>query len=154
MTMVCYGCIAALFCWFAVSGIRAISANRLKDFAELLSGARALDAGRDLYAANCAKCHGVNLHGQPDWMKRNENGRLPAPPHDETGHSWHHSDKQLFTLTKFGLAAIAPGYESDMPSFETVLTDDEIRAVWDYIKSTWSDRARAFQQARTEADPA
>ena len=111
-------------------------------------------AGRDLYAANCAKCHGVNLEGQPDWMKRNENGRLPAPPHDESGHSWHHSDKQLITITKFGLAALAPGYETDMPAFENVLTDDEIRAVWDYIKSTWSDRARAFQQARSEADPA
>lgn len=109
--------------------------------------------GRDLYAANCAKCHGANLEGQPDWMKRNENGRLPAPPHDESGHTWHHSDKQLFTITKFGLAAIAPGYESDMPAFEEVLTDDEIRAVWDYIKSTWSERARAFQKARTEADP-
>jgi mono/diheme cytochrome c family protein len=109
--------------------------------------------GRDLYAANCAKCHGANLEGQPDWMKRNENGRLPAPPHDESGHTWHHSDKQLFTITKFGLAAIAPGYKSDMPAFENVLTDVEITAVWDYIKGTWSDRARAFQQARTDADP-
>lgn len=112
-----------------------------------------VSAGQGLYAANCARCHGAKLEGQPDWMKRNESGRLPAPPHDETGHSWHHSDKQLFTITKFGLAAIAPGYESDMPAFEDVLTDAEIRSVWDYIKNTWPDRARAFQQARTEVDP-
>ncbi len=110
-------------------------------------------AGQSLYAANCARCHGINLEGQPNWMTRNESGRLPAPPHDEAGHSWHHSDKQLFKITKFGLAAIAPGYESDMPAFEDALTDDEIRSVWDYIRTRWSDRARAFQQARTASDP-
>ena len=112
-----------------------------------------LSAGRDLYLANCAKCHGVNLEGQPDWMKRNENGRLPAPPHDETGHTWHHSDKQLFTITKFGLQAIAPDYESDMPAFEDVLTDDEIRSVLEYIKSTWPERQRGYQVGRSKADP-
>lgn len=111
-----------------------------------------MSAGQSLYAANCARCHGVKLEGQPDWMKRNESGRLPAPPHDESGHSWHHSDQELFTITKFGLAAIAPGYESDMPAFQDVLTDEEISSVWDYIKSTWSEHARQFQRARTEAD--
>ena len=109
-------------------------------------------AGRDLYLANCAKCHGVELEGQPDWKKRNENGRLPAPPHDESGHTWHHSDKQLFTITKYGLQAIAPGYESDMPAFENLLTDDEIRLILDYIKSTWPERPRAYQAERSKAD--
>ena len=110
-------------------------------------------AGRELYLANCAGCHGVDLEGQPDWMKRNDNGRLPAPPHDETGHTWHHSDKQLFTITKFGLQAIAPGYESDMPAFENVLTDDEIRSILTYIKGTWPERARNYQAERSKADP-
>lgn len=109
-------------------------------------------AGRQLYLANCARCHGVNLEGQPNWMQRNQDGRLPAPPHDETGHTWHHSDKQLFTITKFGLQAIAPGYESDMPAFENVLTDDEIRSILDYIKSTWPERPKAYQAARTASD--
>ena len=112
-----------------------------------------LDAGRGLYLANCASCHGVKLEGQPDWMKRLPSGRLPAPPHDETGHTWHHSDKQLFTIVKRGLAAISPGYKSDMPAFEVVLTDGEIQAVLDYIKSTWPERARAYQKDRSLADP-
>lgn len=110
-------------------------------------------AGRELYLANCAGCHGADLEGQPDWMKRNENGRLPAPPHDESGHTWHHSDKQLFTITKFGLQAIAPGYESDMPAFENVLSDDEIRSILSYIKSTWPERERNYQAERSRADP-
>lgn len=109
--------------------------------------------GRALYAANCASCHGVNLEGQADWMKRLPNGRLPAPPHDETGHTWHHSDKQLFTIVKLGLRAIAPGYESDMPAFDGVLTDEQITAVLGYIKSSWPERERTYQQARSSADP-
>lgn len=111
------------------------------------------DPGHALYIANCAGCHGVNLEGQPNWMKRLPSGRLPAPPHDETGHTWHHSDKQLVTIVKFGLAAISPGYESDMPAFEGVLTEAQIKAVLDYIKGTWTERARAYQADRSRADP-
>jgi mono/diheme cytochrome c family protein len=109
--------------------------------------------GRALYLASCASCHGQNLEGQPDWMRRLPNGRLPAPPHDETGHTWHHSDRQLRTIVRDGLAAIAPGYESDMPAFAGVLTDAQITEILDYIKSTWPDRVRAYQAARTSADP-
>lgn len=85
--------------------------------------------------------------------ERLPNGRLPAPPHDETGHTWHHSDKQLFTIVKFGLAAISPGYESDMPAFSGVVTDEQITLVLDYIKSTWPGRAKAYQADRSRADP-
>jgi hypothetical protein len=37
---------------------------------------------------------------------------------------------------KEGVSAIVPGYESDMPGFEGVLSDDEIRWVLAFIKST------------------
>ncbi|MCW5719495.1 MAG: cytochrome c, partial [Bauldia sp.] len=55
-----------------------------------------LRAGQTLYLANCASCHGVDLEGQPNWQTPLADGRFPAPPHDETGHTWHHSDAQLF----------------------------------------------------------
>jgi mono/diheme cytochrome c family protein len=94
--------------------------------------------GAQVYAANCAACHGANLEGQPDWRRRNADGRLPAPPHDVSGHTWHHPDAQLFALTKYGPAAlVGDGYESDMPGYEGTLTDDEIWAVLSYIKSRW-----------------
>ena len=108
--------------------------------------------GRELYLASCGGCHGVNLEGQPNWMERKEDGRLPAPPHDETGHTWHHSDSQLFAITKSGLEAIAPGYETDMPAFEGVLSDREIISILEYIKTTWPERARNYQADRSEAD--
>ena len=107
-------------------------------------------AGREIYAAHCASCHGADLQGQPDWQTRLPNGRLPAPPHDTSGHTWHHSDDQLFTIVKKGLSAIVPDYESDMLPFEGALTDDQVRAVLDFIKSKWPEREREFQARRSE----
>lgn len=104
--------------------------------------------GQALYLESCATCHGANLEGQPNWMQRLPNGRLPAPPHDETGHTWHHSDEQLLTTVRDGLATIVPGYETDMPAFAERLSDQEIEAILDYIKQTWPDRERQVQQSR------
>ncbi len=127
-------------------------AGLLANLAFVLPAVAQEQDGRSLYETNCASCHGAQLEGQPDWMSRLPNGRLPAPPHDETGHTWHHSDGQLFRIVKEGLAAIAPGYETDMPAFADRMTDDEIRAVIDFIKSTWPDRERDYQRSRSEAD--
>jgi len=109
--------------------------------------------GERLYQENCASCHGANLEGQPDWRSRLANGRLPAPPHDASGHTWHHTDRVLVDIVKRGTAAIVGnGYESEMPGFDEVLTDGQITAIIDYIKSTWPDRIRAAQESRTAAD--
>ena len=96
--------------------------------------------GETVYRAHCAVCHGAKLEGQPDWRRQLPNGRMPAPPHDESGHTWHHSDSVLFGITKRGLVPpYAPqGYASDMPAFGGKLTDDEIWAVLAYIKSHWT----------------
>ena len=114
-----------------------------------------IQLGQQLYATTCAACHGANLQGQPDWKHRLANGRMPAPPHDVTGHTWHHSDRDLFNLTRLGVAAVmGDGYESDMPAFGGKLSDDEIKAVLDYIKSTWPERAQHSQAKITAADKA
>jgi mono/diheme cytochrome c family protein len=106
-------------------------------------GAR-IAAGGPVYARHCASCHGANLEGQPNWKVPLPSGRLPAPPHDDSGHTWHHASDVLFALTKMGLAPpYAPaGYQSDMPAFGTVLTDDEIWNVLAYIRSRWSPSVR------------
>jgi len=104
--------------------------------------------GAQLYATHCAACHGAALQGQPNWRERLPNGRLPAPPHDATGHTWHHPDTQLFDIVKNGLVPgrTAPeGYESDMPAYAGVLPDEDIVAVLAYIKSTWPQQARDMQ---------
>jgi mono/diheme cytochrome c family protein len=108
--------------------------------------------GRSVYDAQCARCHGDRLQGQPDWRERLPNGRLPAPPHDETGHTWHHPDRVLFAITKRGLRPPnAPeGYESDMPAYQGVLSDAEIWAVIAFLKSSWPPVIRSRQQRITD----
>lgn len=99
--------------------------------------------GEAVYREACADCHGVELEGQPNWRERRDDGRLPAPPHDASGHTWHHADALLFQLTKLGPATLAGGsYESDMPGFEGVLSDEEIVAALSYIKSRWPPEIR------------
>ena len=95
-------------------------------------------SGKTLYQTHCASCHGVKLEGQPNWKERLPNGRLPAPPHDKTGHTWHHNDNLLFKITKFGTKSLAgPDYQTDMRGFAGELGDREIIAILSYIKSTW-----------------
>lgn len=102
--------------------------------------------GRTIYAQHCAACHGATLEGQPNWRARLANGRLPAPPHDATGHTWHHSDRQLFEMTRNGTAAMMPGYETDMPAYKDILGDGDIRAVLSFIQSTWPPDIRQRQE--------
>lgn len=102
--------------------------------------------GRTIYAEQCAECHGKNLEGEPDWRTPKADGTLPAPPHDDNGHTWHHGDELLFRYTKGGGAAIAPAeFKSGMPAFGGALSDDQIWAVLAFIKSTWPEPVRQRQ---------
>ncbi len=104
--------------------------------------------GQQVYAEACASCHGENLEGQPNWRIRLSNGRLPAPPHDAKGHTWHHPDEMLFGMTKDGIASFArlEDYETDMPAYAETLSDREIWAVIAYIKSRWPAQIQARQE--------
>ena len=103
--------------------------------------------GRDVYVQSCAACHGDKLEGQPNWRQRGPSGRLPAPPHDETGHTWHHPDQVLFEMTKYGIGRFAgESYKSDMPVFDGILSDAEISAALSYIKSRWPAKFLAMQE--------
>lgn len=106
--------------------------------------------GRKIYEANCANCHGYDLAGQPNWRQRRPDGVLPAPPHDETGHTWHHSDATLFATVKLGGQAFMPqGVLSGMPAYRNILSDREIEAALAYIKSHWPGNIRRRQEMRT-----
>lgn len=83
-----------------------------------------LESGSALYANNCASCHGEpNISAPP----------IPtAPPHDESGHTWHHPDRLLFEWV-----LDRPPLATSMPAFRGQLTEDEILNILAYIKSTW-----------------
>lgn len=108
-----------------------------------------LAVGQRVYTAHCASCHGASGEGQHNWRERNATGLLPAPPHDPSGHTWHHPDEQLFAITKLGLPRVInqPDYKTAMPAYEGVLSDEEIVAVLSWIKSRWPADARAKHDA-------
>lgn len=107
--------------------------------------------GGTVYKSECASCHGVRLEGQSNWRSRRADGSLPAPPHDETGHTWHHPDQLLFDVTKHGGAKNAPaGFVSGMPAFGGKLADRDIWAALAYIKSRWPEPVRQRQATITE----
>ena len=102
-----------------------------------------IENGKQIYAKNCASCHGVNLEGQKNWMSRLPDGLMPAPPHDQTGHTWHHPDRYLFMVTKYGIEEfIGEKYPNNMPAYKDILSDKEIIAVLSYIKSTWPTKIK------------
>jgi mono/diheme cytochrome c family protein len=114
---------------------------------------RNLSAGQILYTNNCASCHGAKLEGQPNWQSLNSDGILPAPPHDATGHTWHHDNELLFKYTKLGgkgaLAARGiTDFNSGMPAFGGVISDEDIWDTLAFIKSTWPEREQDAQASR------
>ena len=126
---------------------------------QVASASDDLAQGAALYAEHCASCHGAELEGAPDWRRRGADGLYPAPPHDETGHTWHHGDKLLFDYTKLGGEALLAArgitdFESGMPGFGHLLTDDQIRDVLAFIKSTWPKLMRSHQEDMTQQEAA
>ena len=110
--------------------------------------------GRAVYTDHCAACHGAKLEGQADWRRPGPDGRLPAPPHDESGHTWHHDDRYLIHVVQQGIVAGVdrpPDYLGNMPAFGAVLSRPEIVATLSFIKHSWSFDYRAWQE---RANPA
>ncbi len=114
------------------------------------------EIGRDLYADHCAACHGVDLEGAPDWQRTGPDGLFPAPPHDETGHTWHHGDGMLFDYVQRGGQAVLDdlgvSFTSGMPGFGDVLSDTDIEAILAFIRSTWPEDIQEIQAARTASE--
>ena len=112
--------------------------------------------GAALYADACAACHGARLEGQPDWRVPGPDGVLPAPPHDATGHTWHHDTPMLLAYTlDGGQATLAArgvtGFTSGMPAFRDALTEDQVLDILAYIRASWPPQAQVFQRERTHA---
>ena len=112
-----------------------------------------LARGAAVYAEACASCHGANLEGQPEWRSPGPDGRLPTPPHDETGHIWHHFDRILLaTMTRGTAAVVGGGRESNTPGFGGTYSEEDLRAVLEWLKSRWPERERSYQREVSGGD--
>lgn len=94
------------------------------------------------YAKYCAKCHGAHLEGASNWKLSLPDGSLPPPPHDSSGHTWHHSDELLISITENGGD---PAQNSRMPPFKDQLSREEVIAILEFIKSKWGREEREHQ---------
>jgi len=121
----------------------------------MATDAETLALGARIYAANCATCHGVAGEGSEGWRSPGPDGRLPPPPHDTSGHTWHHGDGLLFRIVRDGCDAYPESARDRcaMPAFGDGLSDAEIRAVIEHLKTWWGEEERAYQRDRSREDP-
>lgn len=116
-----------------------------------------LRLGAQVYRVQCAQCHGDAMQGGRDWKRPGADGRLPPPPHDSTGHTWHHADGLLYRIVARGTAVAigdtAHASRYGMPAFGTQLTPGEIRAVLAYLKTAWTPDQRRRQADASREDP-
>lgn len=105
-----------------------------------------LAVGQALYEQQCAECHGVAGEGEANWKQPKADGAYPAPPHDSSGHTWHHPDEQLLAIIAQGGAMP----NSQMPGFAEEMNQEEMRAVLAYIKTFWGEEERTYQAQVTK----
>jgi len=94
--------------------------------------------GSELFEKHCAPCHGADAIGhdpkQPSGGFDADMNRL-APALNGTGHAWHHSPELLYEyIVKGSIDKTSP-----MPSFGSILKDNDIKAIIAYINSLWPD---------------
>jgi mono/diheme cytochrome c family protein len=110
-------------------------------------------SGPALYQTFCAACHGGAGEGDPTWPKPNALGDIPAPPHNTKGHTWRHSDADLVMMT---LNGHRDPYNSSefltMPAFKGILTEAQVVAIFDYLKTLWTDQQLAAQAALNNSE--
>ena len=104
-----------------------------------------IERGKIAYNNNCVSCHMINLAGAEDWKGVDEDGHRKAPPLNGTGHTWHHDDKTLHAIIKYGLAKLVKNYEGKMIGFEDKLADKEIDSILAYLKSFWPIEKYEYQ---------
>lgn len=104
--------------------------------------------GKELFARNCAGCHGKQGEATPDWQKPNEQGQFPPPPLNGTAHTWHHPLDLLRRTVKEGGVKVG----GSMPAFGGVLSGEDINDVLAYVQSLWPEEIYATWAKMNPAD--
>lgn len=114
----------------------------------------AVARGHRIYLRSCAACHGARAQGAPHWQQPNARGDLPAPPQDDTGHTWRHADAMLAQIIKDGLRdPFNKTSELTMPPFARRLSDAQVADVIAYFRSLWSPEHRTYQEELNRRQP-
>lgn len=108
-----------------------------------------ISRGTQLYAAECAACHGARLEARAAGTQLEDVYGPPwAPSLGAAGHAWRHSDAELAAIVAQGVGgAVPPSSTAGMPAFAGRLDHGEIDAILAYVKSGWPGNVRAYQAA-------
>jgi hypothetical protein len=113
-----------------------VLAHRLLIALFVLVGSRGASAetGRELYAANCASCHGDDGRGGA----AREAGYAVAMP-DFTDCSFGTPEANSDWLATAHLGGYARGFDRRMPAFDQVLTDRQLLAIINHLRTFCTD---------------
>jgi mono/diheme cytochrome c family protein len=98
------------------------------DFAQVQRGGK-------IFQQNCAKCHGAEAEGDPNWRHRDASGMFPPPPLNGTAHTWHHPIAVLKQVITNG----SPNGMGRMPAWGGKLSEQEIEDVIAWFQAKWPD---------------
>ncbi len=112
----------------AVSAPEPASVPRVENAAQISRGAQ-------LFSQNCAKCHGAQAEGGPDWENLDAVGMQRAPPLNGGGHIWHHPVPIMRQVIKEGTLDRGGA----MPPHEGVLTDQQVDDIIAWYLHLWSE---------------
>lgn len=131
-----------------------VSTTHAADLLEQPQDAEPIRAGRVIYQQSCATCHGAQGEGAPNWQLPNAQGEMPAPPHNEAGHTWKHADGMLYQIIQQGWRdPFNKTKRLTMPPFAGKLTPTQTRDVIAYLKTLWTSEQRRFQQDESRRQP-
>ena len=99
----------------------------------------AIARGELLYNQYCVSCHMPNLSGAKNWKGKDKDGHNLSPPLNGSGHTWHHSDRLLHNIIKYGFVDLVKDYKGKMLGFNDKMNDQQIDSVLTYLKSHWKD---------------
>jgi len=103
--------------------------------------------GKDVFAANCAGCHGQNAESTPNWQSLDANGNYPPPPLNGTAHAWHHPLAVLKMVIEEGgepMGGVMPGWDDRLSDQQIVDVIASFQSYWpDDTYQLWLKRERA-----------
>jgi len=88
--------------------------------------------GAALYAANCARCHGANGEGVAN--------NFPNLAANQS--LWNGPADNLISMVLGGYTPWHPA-QSSMPAFAQSLSDSQIAAIANYVRTSWGNKAQA-----------
>ncbi|MDA0688527.1 MAG: cytochrome c [Proteobacteria bacterium] len=106
-------------------------------------GPQQVEMGRQVFADNCALCHGNAAQGlHEDWRQRLADGSFPPPPLNGSAHAWHHPLSVLLQVINEGGVPLG----GQMPGFAEQLDEEQKLAAIAFFQNFWSDEIYANWQ--------